>query len=225
MTDDFLANVSLFRDLEPKTRMLLAETLERKEYDRGDVIVRESDPSAGLFIIERGSVRISLQGDPDREVTLTVLQPGECFGEMGVIDGAPRSATATAIEDATCLSMTREQFRAQLQAYPQVALELLTILSRRLRAADEQIDSLAFLDVQGRVARTLLNLADQQGEETDEGIVVPLDMTRRELANVVGTSRETLTRVLKEFERLGFLTLRKGQAVLLNVARLQAKTV
>jgi CRP/FNR family cyclic AMP-dependent transcriptional regulator len=223
MSDESLANVALFRDLEPETRALLAKSLEQRVFRKGETIVRENEPSTSLFIIQSGSVKISLGGEGGREVTLTVLQPGECFGEMGVIDGQPRSATATAVEDTTALCMTREQFRAQLQLHPEVAFELLAILSRRLRAADQQIDSLAFLDVQGRVARMLLKIADAEGEGTDDGILIPLEMTRRELANMVGTSRETLTRVLKDFERLGFIRLRKGGATLLNMARLRAK--
>lgn len=222
--DEFLANVSLFRDLEPKTRALLEMSLETMTFEKGDVIVQEREPSATLFIIKSGSVRISLRSDADREVTLAVLESGEFFGEMGVIDGEPRSATATAIERTVTLSMTPEQFRAQTRAHPEIALELLTILSKRLRAADEQIDSLAFLDVQGRVARMLLNIADKHGEAAEAGVVIPLEMTRREMANMVGTSRETLTRVLKQFERLGFIKLRKGEAILVDLARLRAKT-
>jgi len=224
VADDLLANVSLFRDLDPQVRGLLENSMETRTYDKGEIILRENEPSTTLFIIKSGSVRISLTDNSGREVVLSVLQANDFFGEMGVIDGKPRSATVTAIEKTTTLTMTREQFQAQLEKHPVIALQLLTILSERLRAADEQIDGFAFLDVQGRVARMLLSIADENGQKTEEGIVIPLKMTRRELANMVGTSRETLTRVLKEFERLGFIKLYKRQVALLNIARLRAKT-
>jgi len=218
-----LDTIALFADLPEPERSALAQTLHRRRYAKGQVIVEEQGEGGALFVIESGRVKVSLAGADGREITLATLAGGDFFGEMAVLDGQPRSATCTALDDTTLLVGSREAFRTTLEANPQMAINLLSIMSRRLRLANDLIESLSFLDVQGRVARMLLEAAERDGEETTEGVAIPLPYTRQELANLVGTSRETLTRVLKNFERLGYLKLQRRRALIVNEPRLRLK--
>ncbi|MFQ6098333.1 MAG: Crp/Fnr family transcriptional regulator [Armatimonadota bacterium] len=221
---NFLDNVALLADLAPQDRERLTEDLDERIFQEDELIFDEDDTTGRFFLIKQGEVKISIRRD-GREVTLTHLRDGDFFGEMSILDGEPRSARATAVRTTIALIGDRDDFFAKLRQYPQIALNLLTILSKRLRQADQQIEDLSFLDVQGRVARLLLNMADEIGRETELGTLVPLEHTRQELASFVSTSRETLTRVLKQFERLGYIRLGRRKVMITNVPRLRRKTV
>ena len=218
------ARVSLFADLPSEDLEALVSTFTRQDFSKGEILVEEGGPGGSVFIIEQGRVRISLTGADQKEVAVAHLTEGDCFGEMSMLDGEPRSARAAAAENTTCLIGTRDDFVRSLDANPRVAMSLLLTMSRRLRAANELIESLSFLDVQGRVARFLLHMADAEGSPVPEGIAVPLPYTRQEMANLVSTSRETLTRVLKNFEKLKYLRLSRRKATILNAPRLRLKT-
>ncbi len=224
--ENFLEGVAFLADLSREDKEALVEGLEERFFNEGAVILHAKDTSAHFFLIKSGKVKISLRADEtEREVTLTYLKPGDFFGEMAILDGEPRSATATAASDTLALVGGREDFIIKLREHPQVALNLLAIMSKRLRGADQQIEDLAFLDVQGRVARMLLEMAEREGQETEVGVLISLQHTRQELANLVSTSRETLTRALKLFERLGFIKLGRKKVMLTNISRLEKKTL
>jgi CRP/FNR family cyclic AMP-dependent transcriptional regulator len=225
MEELVLEQFPLFADLTQEDREILAEGFRERAYRRGDIIVDEDADETTLFLIKEGRVRVSIVGDEEREVVLSYLEPADFFGEMSVLDGEPRSARVTAQEDTIALVGTREQFLDRLVSHPQIALNLLKILSQRLRAADEQIESLSFLDVQGRVARHLVELARSEGRQAEAGTIVPMEMTRQELANVVSTSRETLTRVLKSFERIKLIRLMRNEVLIIDEPRLRKKTL
>ena len=214
---------SLFADLPQEDFQALCSTFARRTFRKGEVLVEAGGPGGSVFIIESGKVRVSLPGTEGREVTLAHLDGGDCFGEMSMLDGEPRSATVSAVEDTAVLVGTRDDFMRSVEANAGLGMRLLVTMSRRLRAANEIIESLSFLDVQGRVARLLLDIAGKEGTPVPEGIEVPLPYTRQEMANIVSTSRETLTRVLKNFERLKYIQLLRRKAVILNEPRLRLK--
>ncbi|MGQ9731816.1 MAG: Crp/Fnr family transcriptional regulator [Candidatus Zipacnadales bacterium] len=218
-----IPSTSLLAELPKEDLEALVSTFRRKTFTKGEVLVKAGGPGGSVFFIERGQVRISLPGIGGREITVAHLGPGDCFGEMSMLDGEPRSANAIAIEDTSVLEGTREDFMRSLEASPRIAMSLLVMMSQRLRAANEIIESLSFLDVQGRVARLLLDIADKEGSPIPEGIAIPLPYTRQEMANIVSTSRETLTRVLKNFERLNIIRLLRRKAIILNEPRLRLK--
>ena len=215
---------SIFSDLTREDLQAIVSTFRRRRFARGETLVEVGGPGGSVFLVETGRVRISLPGSESREVTLAHLGPGDCFGEMSMLDGEPRSATVTAVEDTVVLEGTRDDFMRSLEKSPRIAMSLLVMMSQRLRAANDIIESLSFLDVQGRVARLLLEIASKSGTETPEGMAIPLPYTRQEMANLVSTSRETLTRVLKNFERLKYIRLLRRKAIILNAPRLRLKT-
>jgi len=215
---------SIFAELSKDDLETLVSTFRRRTFARNQTLVELGGPGGSVFLIESGRVRVSLPGSEGREVTLAHMGPGDCFGEMSMLDGEPRSATVTAVDDTVVLEGTRDDFMRSLEVSPRIAMSLLIMMSQRLRAANDIIESLSFLDVQGRVARFLLDIAAKSGTETPDGISVPLPYTRQEMANIVSTSRETLTRVLKNFERLKYITLLRRKAIILNAPRLRLKT-
>src|SRR3982751_1002171 len=160
-TADFLATVPLFHGLDRDELAKFGELVRERSYPKGSVILFQDDPGDSLFVLRDGRVKVVLIGEDGREVILGVLEPGAHFGELALIDDQPRSAHVIAMEDAQLLVLRREDFKRRVEANPMVAWALLTELSRRLRRADVKIGGLVLLDVPGRIARLLLDPADE----------------------------------------------------------------
>ena len=201
---DFLGSVALFRGLGRDALQRFAEVTREKRYPKGSVIVFADDPGDSLYLVRAGRVKVVLLGDDGREVILGVLGVGEHFGELALIDDQPRSAHVIALEDAVLLVLRREEFRRRVEASPAVAWALLTELSRRLRTADRKIGGLVLLDVPGRIARVLLENAPD--EETN---VVQRRLTHQTIAHMIGASRETVSRTMRDFQDAKWIAVEK----------------
>ncbi|MBI5198770.1 MAG: Crp/Fnr family transcriptional regulator [Nitrospirae bacterium] len=213
---DFLKSVPLFSDLNREELRQIESISGEKRYRKNEIIFHAEDLGAYLFILKEGSVKISLQGREGREVILRILYPKEFFGDMALLDGYHRSATVTAFEDSKAVLINREDFLNLIGKHPEVALKIMSILSKRLRKADERIASLVFLDAHGKVARSLLDLIQEQGKKTEEGIVIDLKLRREELSDLAGLTRETTTRVLKDFETAGAIRRERKRLIILR---------
>ncbi|MEB3285143.1 MAG: Crp/Fnr family transcriptional regulator [Candidatus Sericytochromatia bacterium] len=216
-----LQNVPLFADLDVAEIDQLAHLARHRVVGKGNVIFYEDDPGTSCYVIVKGRVKIVVNADDGREHILGVLQDGDFFGEMSLIDGQSRSASAVAVEDVQMVTVQRDEFLKLLRSNPEISLKLLVTLSQRLRAADRNMESLAFLSAPGRVARLLLELAKEHGEQTPEGITINHVMTRQELASLAGTSRETLTRVLMDYQDRGIILLDKNRLTLRKEEKLR----
>ena len=201
---DFLGSVALFRGLGRDALQRFAEVTREKRYPKGSVIVFADDPGDSLYVVRAGRVKVVLLGDDGREVILGVLGVGEHFGELALIDDQPRSAHVIALEDSVLLVLRREEFRRRVEASPAVAWALLTELSRRLRTADRKIGGLVLLDVPGRIARVLLENAPD--EETN---VVQRRLTHQTIAHMIGASRETVSRTMRDFQDAKWISVEK----------------
>jgi CRP/FNR family cyclic AMP-dependent transcriptional regulator len=175
-----------------------------------------------MFIIAAGRVKVALFGENGRELTLSELKPGDFFGEMSLLDNRPRSANVVAVDDATLLVLTRDAFVVHLKAHPQTAINLLSEMTRRLRRADETIANLALHDVESRLVRTLERLAKEEGEQTDGGLLLRKRPTQQDLANMVGSCRETISRTFTSMIKRGLLVPR-GRALVLTRALLERR--
>ncbi len=205
---DLLRKVSMFSHLDQVGLAAIERLMDVRGFSDDAVIAGQEDPGDALFVLVRGKVKVVLYGDSGREIILSVFKsPGDFFGEMSLLDNQPRSATILAMEPSTLLVLKRRDFQAHLEAHPRTALAVLTELSRRLRHADEVIGNLALLDVYGRVARTLREMAGADGEETEEGVVIRQRPTQQEIAATIGTSRETVSRVLSGMARRGYIEM------------------
>jgi len=215
---DFLATVPLFNGLDRTELEKFAEVTREKSYPKGSVILFEDDPGDSLFVVREGRVKVVLIGEDGREVILGVLGVGEYFGELSLIDDRPRSAHVIAMEDSNLLVLRRDDFRKRVESSPSVAWSLLTELSRRLRRADDKIGGLVLLDVPGRIARLLLDLADESGTNAIEKT-----LTHQTIAQMIGASRETVSRAMKDFQDAGWITVERRRIALADRAALEQR--
>jgi CRP-like cAMP-binding protein len=213
-----LRGVSLFEDLDPGSAAELERLATPRAYAAGEVVVSADEPGDALYVLAQGKVKVVLYGESGREVILHVFKaPGDFFGEMSLLDDEPRSATVIADAPSTLLVLSRAAFQAHLARQPRTALRVLRELSRRLRRADAVIGDLALLDVYGRLAGKLRDLARTEGVETPDGWVVRDRPTQAEIAAMIGTSRETVSRALADLARRGLVAL-SGRRLLVRRA-------
>ncbi len=183
-------------------------------------VVAQDEAGDSVFVIMTGRVKVVLFGDSGREVTLSVLRPGDSFGEMALFDGAARSASCIAMEPCALLVLSREDLMRHIQAHPRTAMNLLGEMARRLRRADQTIAQLALCDVNERLIHRLVGLAREEGAEGPEGWVVRRRPTQQELANMIGSCRETISRAFNQLARDG-LIIARGRALVVTSALIE----
>jgi len=204
-----IRNVPLFSLLRDTELVLLTQVLLRKPYPKNSTVVAAGDPADALYIVISGRLKVIMSDKEGREVILAILNQGDFFGEMGLIDQAPRSATVVAIDSCELLTMTRADFTKCLQKNFDLTMNVILGLVKRLREADRKIGSLALMDVCGRVARLLMEMA-----ETVDGQKVVTKLPKQQIAKMVGATREMVTRVMKEMETGGHIEVRAHQILL-----------
>ena len=212
---ELLQKVALFQSVDGEELTRIASLLTPRDVPKDAHVVTQDEPGDALFIIAKGRMKVVLYGDNGREVILTLLKAGDFFGEMALLDDLPRSANVIALADSRVLVLKRDLFAEHIRKSPTTALNVMGEISRRLRRADEIIGNLATLDVYGRVAHIMIDLAKKDGEEVEGGILIRERPTQQDIASMIGTSRETVSRVLSEFQRRGFVEMR-GREILLS---------
>jgi len=210
-----LRRVPIFSDINEKELAKIARVGVRKRYKKGNIILLEEEAGTALFVIISGKVKIVRTDDEGREVILSILGESEFFGEMSIIDGLARSASVVAITKADVFIIHRQDFIDLLHEYPIVAIALLRELTMRLRKADAQIKSLSLKDAAGRVAYVLLQLADDIGKIRKGRVEIEELPLQQDLANMAGTSRETISRMLHNFIRKGYIAV-EGNKLIIN---------
>ena len=206
---DLIRRVPLFSMLTGEQAQAIAEGVVKRRYRRGEVIVEQGTKSNALYILLTGRARVVTADARGREVILAVLQPGDYLGEMSLIDNEPHSATVRAEVQCDVLVLGRPEFTRCLPENSSLSYAIMRGLVSRLRAADRQIESLALLDVYGRVARALLDMS----EEGAEYKLIRNKVSRQDLAKVVGASREMVSRVMKDLEERGFIQTQDNGSV------------
>jgi len=206
-----LRQMPLFADLAREELERIAPMTRAQKFGRYQVIIRAGERGAVVFLLTAGAVRVSVAGPGGKEVMVGVLYPGDIFGEMAILDGRPRSATVTAMEETEVLAIRRQDFLDFIREVPDAAAKMIITLCLRLRRMNQKAGDLAYGRAPQRVARMLLELAQGQGQPTSAGTVVEVPFTHRELAELAGVSRETFTRLLAMFQRRGLLTLKRRQ--------------
>jgi CRP/FNR family cyclic AMP-dependent transcriptional regulator len=218
--DDLLRGAPLFAGLDDAAYAALAGRITRVTVARGDDLFREGDPGHALYVVLDGKVKICRAAPDGRENVVAILGPGDLLGELSIFDAQPRGATATAVVDSALATLAEADFHGWLAEYPHVSYGLLRALAVRLRQTNEQMADLVFADVPGRIAKTLLGLADRFGEADGGAVRVAHDLTQEELAQLVGASRETVNKALAEFAARGWLRVDGKAVVLLDRDRL-----
>jgi CRP/FNR family transcriptional regulator, cyclic AMP receptor protein len=219
----FLSKVPFFSTMEPDELRELAAVARRRAFDAHEVIFHRDDPGTTLYVIRSGRVRIFLTSPEGQEVALALFRAGDVFGELALFDGQPRSASAMAIEPVETYSIQRPDFISAVMRRPRMALQLLTMLAERIRQTDSMVESLLFLDVHGRVAKKLLELAETHGVSTADGVRIEMKLTQSDLAGLVGASRESVNKVMSYLLAKRYVSAEKRKITILRLAELRKR--
>jgi CRP-like cAMP-binding protein len=207
---ELLTSVELFGEMLDEEIDDLTALAQIKKLSKDTTIFHAGDPADAVFVVASGRIKVVITSTDGKEFILTVLGPGQVFGEMALLESAPRSASVVTLSAVEVLVISRADFQRLLDSNPRISQRLLAILSRRLRRANAKMESLAYMDVAGRLARYLLDLARDHGQRLGNGWVVVRRPTHSDIAHSIGTSRETVSRLINEFEE-GFGLVNKGK--------------
>jgi CRP-like cAMP-binding protein len=210
---------SLFRGLPRDTRARIAALATRRQYDEGGMIFMRGDPGDSLCGVVTGRVRISASGPGGKEVFLNIMEPGDAFGEIALLDGSPRTATATAMSRTEIIVIPRDAFSALLQSQPQLAAHLIQLLCKRVRWTAELMEDTALLSVPARLAKRLLSLASVSGREAQQGTKISL--SQEELAQFLGLSRQIVNQHLQTWRAREWISIGRGSITLEDPKALQ----
>ena len=207
---ELLTSVELFGEMHEEEIDDLTALAQIKKLSKDTTVFHAGDPADAVFVVASGRVKVVITSSDGKEFILTVLGAGQVFGEMALLESAPRSASVVTLSTVEVLVISRVDFQRLLDSNPRISLRLMAILSRRLRRANAKMESLAYMDVAGRLARYLLDLARDHGQRLGNGWVVVRRPTHSDIAHSIGTSRETVSRLINEFEE-GFGLVNKGK--------------
>ncbi|HJS74601.1 MAG TPA: Crp/Fnr family transcriptional regulator [Vicinamibacteria bacterium] len=217
VTAELFRQVPLFSGLAPEDLESLLAVAARRKFPKDAVIFFEHDLGDALFMILSGRVKVTILSDDGREIILAMLTDRDFFGEMSLLDNEPRSATAIAMQETEMVVLHQKDFLSIVEKRPRVLLNLLAVLSFRLRKANQQIGNLALHDVYGRVARVLLEMASESGSRGEDGRVLFRRPTHQEIANMIGATRETVSRMISDLHRQGYIEI-SGKNVIIHDA-------
>ena len=214
---ELFRQVPLFAGLEDEDLESLISVASRRKFPKDGVIFFEHDVGDALFMIFSGRVKVTILSDDGREIILAMLSDSDFFGEMSLLDNEPRSATAIALQETEMVVLHQRDFLSIVEKRPRVLINLLSVLSSRLRKANQQIGNLALHDVYGRVARILLEMASEDGTRQADGRVTFRRPTHQEIANMIGATRETVSRMISDLNRQGYIEI-SGKNVIIQAA-------
>jgi CRP-like cAMP-binding protein len=218
-----LASSLLFVDLAPRALDFLAERAIRLDLDRGQRIFHQGDDGDTLYVIAAGLVKVWVSSGDGGEMVLATLRSPDAFGELSAVDGRPRSASATTLEPTTLIALDRATLLDAVHRHPGVADGMLRALGGLARRITEQTSDLVFLDLAGRLAKTLATLADRDGRVEGDTVVLELPLTQTELAEMVGGSRQSVNQSLRSFQDRGFLEMRGRDVVISDLEALRRR--
>jgi CRP/FNR family transcriptional regulator/CRP/FNR family cyclic AMP-dependent transcriptional regulator len=212
-----LAKTHLFEGVAASDLESLRPSIRTRTFERGSYLFREGDPGSHLHVVVQGQVKIGRIGQGGGEVVFAIAGPGEVFGELSLFDeDGERSADAQALEPTECLLIAKGPLLEFLTARPQLLLRIIASLNAYIKQKDATIGDVTFLDIPGRVAAKLVQLADTKGRPTPDGISLELNLSQQTLAAMVGATRENVNRALRRFSELGYIRLEHGSITVLN---------
>jgi CRP/FNR family cyclic AMP-dependent transcriptional regulator len=211
---DALSRSFVLRGLPREELEGLASTMHRRTYRRGEAVFHQGDPGQALHVVYRGRLKIVLPGQHGEEAVLTIVGPGDLFGDLALLDGAPRSASVVALEPVETAVLSRADFVGLLRRSPTVVDGLLATLAQTIRRLSEEVADLTFLDLHARLAKKLLELAEAHGRPVDGALEIQVPLTQEELASMIGATRPRVNKLLGLYEDRGAIA-RRGRHVLI----------
>ena len=221
--DDVLSRAPLFEALDEESAKALRALVTDVDLVRAERLFDEGDAGDRLYVVLDGKIKLTRAAPDGRENLLSVLGPGEMFGELSLFDPRPRTSSAVAVTDTRLAALAHDELRDWLTGRPDVSLHLLRALAQRLRRANDVMADLVFTDVPGRVAKALLDLAARFGTQREDGLQVNHDLTQEELAQLVGASRETVNKALADFVARGWIQLHPKSVLLIDPERMRRR--
>jgi len=218
--EEAVRKAPLFTALDEASAATLRASMTGVKLSRGQVLFKEGDAGDQLYVVVDGKLKLGTTSNDGRENLLSILGPGDMFGELSLFDPGPRTATATAVVDSKLLALANHQVIGWVKEHPQVSLQLLGRLAQRLRKANDVLSDLVFADVPGRVAKAIIELGERFGTKKDDGLHVNHELTQEELAQLVGASRETVNKALADFATRGWIRLEPRAVIVLDHERL-----
>ncbi len=218
-----LSKVAVFAELTPPQMSFLTQRVVAKQFAPGELIFAEGEQCQGMYIVERGHIRIFKSSPGGREQVLSIDGPGSSVAELPVFDGGPYPASGSSVDAATVLLVRKQDFHALCLAHPEVALKVLRVVGTRLRRLVGIIEELSFTTVRRRLASFLFRLAQKEGARTQAGVEITLPASNQELAAQIGTVRELVSRNLSRFQQEGLLKVDGRLVVIRDLAALEAE--
>ncbi len=218
----YLRKVPFIADLGPDLLARLADRVELREAKRRDVIYLPGDPGNSLFLVHGGRIKVSKVTRDGKSLTLSYCGPAELFGENCLLDGGPRTEMAEAVENALLSAVSRTDFEDLITAYPALGLALTRLVIGRRRDLENKVEALVFRDVSSKLAELLVKLAGEYGVEDSRGVMVALKITHQELANLIGSTRETVSLTLSQFKRKRLITTEGRKVIISDAEALRA---
>jgi CRP-like cAMP-binding protein len=216
-----LKQIPLFGTFQPADHEQLASLLRRRNLKKGDVLFRKGDEGTALYIIIKGRIKITVPSKLGDEITLAILSQGDFFGEMALLDSLPRSADATAVEETLLYMLNRSDFLSFLIHNENAVRSILYALSSRLRKTDDFLTEVCFLNISARLARRLLEMSESLIHENNHGSSMELKLTQKDLASLLGTTRETVNRELKILRDRGIVSTSRNLITIHNLELLK----
>ncbi len=211
----------LLAPLAPGELDRVLHMVSERQLRNGQVIFQKGDAGTSLMAVLHGRVKISAYSEDGKEIILNIVEPGQIFGEIALLDGKERTADASAMGPTTLLVLDRRDFIPFIEKTPAVAIRLIEVLCQRLRRTSELVESVAFLDYSARLAKLLLQLAANYGKETGDGLRLDLKLSQQDLGNLIASTRESVNRQLNAWAQDGVLALERGQITILDLDALE----
>lgn len=217
----FVKKIPIFTELAEEQQKRLAQVIIERQYRKSQIVFGEGDPGEALFFLKSGKIKLTKTTEDGREQILAFRSPGEVFAEVVLFDGGNYPATAEVIEDAQIGIIRNKDIERIMLENVDIAISLIRIMSKRLRQAQTSLKDIALKDVYGRLASILLKLAAEYGEERNGSIKINLSLTHQDLANMIGTSRESVNRVISEWRKEGVIDAQRGEITLIKPQKLK----
>lgn len=220
----YLKKINLFTGMSSEEMETLAQKTRMESVSKKTPIFFPGDPSQQVYLLKEGRVKISRISEEGREVTIALLAPGEIFGELEVLGDAPRDTLAEALDDSKICVVKKDLFLDMVSKKPEFSFRLTKLIGFRMRKIENRVEDLVFKDVPARLARLLLDLAKDYGKESPDGIFLQIKLTHQEMANLIGSIRETVSAILGDFKREGWISFEGRKIILLKPERLKKRT-
>lgn len=216
---EYLKRIPLFKDLKESLVREIANIAVIKRVKKGTVLFQQGEPGEAVYVVKEGSVKISMMDEEGKEYIIHVMKPGEVFAEATLFSSGPYPADAEALEDSILIVLNNDRLEELIRSNSELALELIKVMAKRLQDISKQINSLALRDAIGRTISTLIRLAEEKGEKSGDKITIK-EISRQEFASMVGTTRETVTRILNQMSKENLLELDRQKIIIRDIKRL-----